>query len=506
MTYDWGNTTSPLQTVTKSWADPFNMTEQDTMIGGVTSKITYVPGSFLPTETDEYDFGASTPTRKTLITYQSITAPGTIVNEPCKTIITEGANTSETDSYYDGGGTPCGADRGGSTTASLTTLPANHDETNYGPTAASSVARGNLTKLVRVLPGGTAPMTTFTYDETGQVVSQTDPCGNATCADMSGSTHTTAYSYTDSPAGGNNPYGQSNAYLTTITRPSTNGVAHTENYQYNYASGELSQSTDENSKTTTYSYTDPVLRLTDVYGPASSQNGNVQPHTHYKYSDNTYVLNQPPIPSTVTATGPTGIISVKVMDGLGKTVQTQLTTDPAGTDYVDTTYDGLGRVQSVSNPYRTTGDPTYGLTSYLYDPLNRKTTQCQPDNSTTSSTTCTPQSSYRSWSYPGNAITFTDENRNEWQRTVDGLGRMTQVLEPSGTSPNPTLTTKYSYDLFDNLVSVTQQGTGTEVARNRSFTYDLLSRLTCASNPESSSAGCPVTASSTHAGHDRVYL
>jgi YD repeat-containing protein len=496
MTYDWGTTTSPLQTVTKYWADQFNMTRQDTTIGGVTSKVTYSPGSFLPTETDEYDFGASTATRKTLITYQPITAPGTILNEPCKTVITEGANTSEADSYYDGGGTLCGADSGGSTTAALSPLSANHDETNYGPTAASSVARGNLTKLVRVLAGGTAPTTTFTYDETGQVVSMTDPCGNATCPDMSGSTHTTSYSYTDSPPEGN-PYGQSNAYLTAITRPSTNGVAHTESYQYNYASGELAQSTDENSETTTYSYADPLLRLTDVYGPQSAQNG-VQPHTHYKYTDNTYVPDQPPTPGTVTTTGPSGIISVNVMDGVGNTVQTQLTTDPGGADYIDTTYDGLGRVQSVSNPYRTTGDLTYGLTSYLYDPLNRKKTQCQPDNSTTPSTACTPQSSYRSWSYSGNVITFTDENGNEWQRTIDGLGRMTQVQEPSAVSPNPTLTTNYSYDLLDNLLSVNQQGAGTDVARNRSFNYDSLSRLTCASNPESSYASCPATATSTY--------
>ncbi len=95
-------------------------------------------------------------------------------------------------------------------------------------------------------------------------------------------------------------------------------------------------------------------------------------------------------------------------------------------------------------------------------------------------------------------ITFTDENGNEWQRTIDGLGRMTQVQEPSAVSPNPTLTTNYSYDLFDNLLSVNQQGTGADVARNRSFNYDSLSRLTCASNPESSYASCPATATGTY--------
>ena len=503
MTYDWGSTTSPLQTVTKTWADQFNMTEQDTMSGGVTSKITYTPGSYLPTETDEYDFGAATATRKTLVTYQQITAPGTIVNEPCKTVVTDGVNTFETDSYYDGGNTLCAADTGGGATVSLSPLPAGHDEANYGQ-ATSSVARGNLTKQVRVLAGGTGPTTTFTYDETGQVSSITDPCGNTACSDMpptgmAGATHTTTYSYTDSPAGANDPYGQSNAYVTTITRPSTNGVGHTESYQYNYASGQISQSRDDNSKPTTYSYADPLLRLKDVYGPPSSQNSSAQPHTNYNYSDNIYIPGQGSTlvnNSTVTMTGPSGIATVSVMDGLGNTIQSQLTSDPGNTDYSDTSYDGLGRVQSVSNPYR--AGATYGITSFSYDALGRKTFQCQPDNSSAAATLCTPQNSYLSWSYLGNTVTFTDENGNRWQRIVDALGRLKQVQEPSGRSAAPTLTTTYTYNALDDLVGVNQQGTGSDVARNRSFTYDSLSRLLCASNPESSIASCPTTATSSY--------
>ena len=475
-TYDWGSTTAPLQTVTKYWADPFNMTEQDTMIGGVTSKITYSPGSFLPTETDEYDFGASSPTRKTLVTYQPITAPGMIVDEPCKTVITDGVSSFETDRYYDGGLTLCGADSAGSATGSLDPLPASHDEGQYA--AGSSVPRGNLTKLVRVLTGGTGPTTTFAYDETGQVISMTDPCGDptTTCPDVTGSTHKTTYSYTDSPTGGNDPYGQSNAYLTTITRPSTNGVSHTENYQYNYASGELSQSTDENSQTTTYSYADPLLRLKDVYGPPSSQNSSAQPHTNYSYSDNIYtpggghtLVNN----STITTTGPSGIVTVNVMDGFRNTIHSKLTSDPGGADVTDTTYDGQEQVQSVSNPYRSTGDLTYGMTAYSYDPLGRKSGQTKPDGSTLS------------WSYPNNVVIFTDANSIISERASDALGRLTGVLEPNASGLSASPQTTYTYNALDKLTAVTQNGVlAGEQPRMRSFTYDSLGRLLTATNPE----------------------
>jgi YD repeat-containing protein len=53
--------------------------------------------------------------------------------------------------------------------------------------------------------------------------------------------------------------------------------------------------------------------------------------------------------------------------------------------------------------------------------------------------------------------------------------------------------TTYQYDPLNNLLSVAQNGIG-----SRSFRYDSLSRLVCASNPENSSAACPATASNTY--------
>src|SRR5882762_9686500 len=65
---------------------------------------------------------------------------------------------------------------------------------------------------------------------------------------------------------------------------------------------------------------------------------------------------------------------------------------------------------------------------------------------------------------------------------------------PAGTLSlaNP-FTTLYTYDALNNLGTVVQGG-----SRQRTFTYDSLSRLICASNPENSSAPSPSTASASY--------
>jgi len=168
-------------------------------------------------------------------------------------------------------------------------------------------------------------------------------------------------------------------------------------------------------------------------------------------------------------------------DGLDRPTQTQLNSDPFGTDYTATTYDALDRVYQVFNPTRCNpptancGEPTWGATTNSYDALNRLLSQVDSDGVGT-----------RQWSYNGNVTTYTDENGNQWQRTYDALGRLTKVLEPSGSSKAPSIETDYTYDPLGNLLSVTQWGgaNGSSGARARSFGYDGLSRLISAVNPE----------------------
>lgn len=506
--YDWGNTTTPLRTVNKTWFTPYEMTSQQTVLdNGLSSATAYcyaAPTDSLA-EVDEYDYGVATPTfsqapaapvcgqlnpsRKTLYTYQGFTgAPitpvlagdpnipqnpngaysfsGKILDRPCQIISydSNGQRASESDFFYDGGTVLCGS-AGSPSVVSRTVVPGTHDENLFGPTASTS--RGNVTTSVRWSNLGASSTTTYNYDETGQVATMTDPCGNSNCAEMTGSGHTTTFDYTDSPVNGN-PFGNSNAYLTTVTRPAANGVNHKEQYQYDYSTGNLTFHTDENSLVTSYTYADPLNRVTNISGPPDPEYYNLQAQTSYKYNDS---APSPTVTVTTAATPDPDIVNVSVMDGFGRVVQTQHS-DPYGTDLIDTTYDGFGRLFTVSNPYR--GTLPHAITSFVYDGLGRKTKQVQPDGS-----------SYLQWSYSGNLTDFFDETGVHWQRKSDSFGNLTRVME-LGTSGNAlSLETDYGYDSLNNLTSVTQLGAAGDTPRTRGFTYDSLSRLITATNPES---------------------
>jgi len=240
----------------------------------------------------------------------------------------------------------------------------------------------------------------------------------------------------------------------------TNPLSQQNSFVYNYVTGSLVSSTDANSQTTTYGYSDPLFRLTNITGPVMPGGGSAS--TTYSYND-----SAPSVTTTTSAAPDPNIVKVSVRDGMGHVVHTQLTYDPQGTDYVDTVYNGMGLSYTVSNPYRSPADPTYGLTTYTYDALGRKLTQLQQDS--TSSLT---------WLYNGNVTTFTDEVGNAWRRTSDAFGRLINVAEPT------TATTIYTYNALNNLLSVTQNGVTGETPRSRGFNYDSLSRLTSSRNPE----------------------
>ncbi len=83
-------------------------------------------------------------------------------------------------------------------------------------------------------------------------------------------------------------------------------------------------------------------------------------------------LNVKACVSTSTAiTSTLNLNKTTIYDGLGRATQTQLTSDPGGVDYVDKTYDALGRKATVSNPHRTASSSTDGITTYGYDALDR---------------------------------------------------------------------------------------------------------------------------------------
>ena len=384
--------------------------------------------------------------RLTTTLYHSFSGGPWILDEPDSVIITDYTQGSatmvrQTSYVYDA--------------AALSPSTAINLVSAAGSTASCPYCgRGNPTSVSDWLNTTGANLTTnYLYYDTGQVQSMTDPRG-----------YKTTYSYADNYAGGaGSPPGQTNAYLTNVTNP----LGQTQLFSWGYSDGLLMSSTDPNNQTSNYQYSDPLLRLSEAQGPPLN---GVIPTTTYRYADWT--------PSNTTPSSMTKsefenassnyITSVSTFDGLGRAITTELTTDPNGPDYVQTVYDGFGRVHSVSNPYRSTSDATYGVTTNSYDALGRKIKQSDSDGFNA-----------QYWNYSGNSVAYTDENNHHWTRTSDALGRLAQVAEPG------VLVTAYTYDALSNLLAVNQKGNGsTDAVRARTFAYDSLSRLYSATNPE----------------------
>jgi RHS repeat-associated protein len=335
-------------------------------------------------------------------------------------------------------------------------------QTTYGYDETSPVASGVSTNLLPLPPGtlrgnqtsacrwlnttGGTLCTYTTYYDTGMPYQVTDPRGNVT-----------TYNYSSTYAG---------AYVTQTTMPQTGSVLHVTSGTYDFGTGKLTSFTDQNGKTSNYQY-DALWRMTTASFPDGGQ-------TTFSYPDLVTVQRQKKINNSLSRT------DVSIFDALARPIQTQLTSDPQGTIFTDTTYDILGRVATVSNPYRSGTDITSsaGITTYGYDALSRKTTETYPDQSVLTTAYCGP-------------TTLVTDPTPHWRRsTTDALGRLVEVDEPNAVgasvastgcpgSGEPIWVTSYGYDALGNLTSVLQNG-----SHQRSFTYDSLSRLLASSNPE----------------------
>jgi RHS repeat-associated protein len=276
--------------------------------------------------------------------------------------------------------------------------------------------RGNVTAVSRWRNTDGAMLTTRNsyLDDAGNVLTLQDPLG-----------HITQYSYADS--WGNTTCvpssGSAAAYVTRITNPLTQFTSAT----YNSCSGTMASTTDLNSQITNFAY-DGMDRRIQATHPADGAQTCLQysdaPNSLCpSYSGSALPIN---IVSTQKITSSLSKVTTTTLDGLSREVRKALS-DQGVQDIVDTTYDGLGNVASVSNPYRA-GDPVY-TTQYRYDGLNRVTKVIPTDGTETTNNVTT--------SYDSNNTTVTDQAGKQRRSVSDALGRMIEVDEPGGGNGTP---------------------------------------------------------------------
>ncbi|ANF32554.1 hypothetical protein A0130_13530 [Leifsonia xyli] len=192
------------------------------------------------------------------------------------------------------------------------------------------------TDVVTGFTGGTKVWTTSSttsYDALGRPTATTDALKR-----------TTKTSYT--PAGPGAP--------TTATQ-TTNPMGWTTTTTVDPAWGAELTVTDENGKVTSASY-DALGRRTGVWLPSQPQSANpTTPSTKYTYTVSQTAAS---VITTETALTDTVKTSYEIVDGLGRTVQTQSPSASGGSVVSDTVYDTQGRVVTTLGPYWATASPS----------------------------------------------------------------------------------------------------------------------------------------------------
>ncbi len=301
-----------------------------------------------------------------------------------------------------------------------------HDDANYG---CSFLARGNPTTTTTYADAAaqTGPIVRhFSYDFFGNLRRADVSCCQQKQWNYSAATN---FAYPDS----------------VISGPPT-GQQLTTSATYNFYTGLVMSTTDENNKVTSFTY-DSLKRLIDIERPDHA-------HVTYAYNDAARtVTTNTPIDGTSVLT------QIAYSDPLGR-VYLQSSSAPEGVSLVETQFDVLGRANKRSNPYRA-GD-FKRWTETRFDALGRPIMVIPPDGSETANRT--------TYSYSGNTVTLTDPTDKKRKSETDALGRLIKVTEPDANGVLNVDTT-YSYTVLDTLAAVTQGVQG------RTYNYDDLGRL-----------------------------
>ena len=327
------------------------------------------------------------------------------------------------------------------------------------------------------LTTSSAAVTTRQYNSNGVVSSVTDP-----------DNHTTTYAY-GSPAGCPT---FTNLYPSSINAASNTTENQQRTFDFDCATGLLTASTftNNNGLKTTSNY-DKYGRLVEqIQGANQPDSTGVKKHkTVTQYDDSERTVR---VVSDRATYNDQQVATVYHFNQLGSLYMQRETDDTGG----PVTAAGSGGIKTVtaelfenvstnvwnryvisSNPFRATTDSTMGWTMRTFDTegrvqnmkFYRGSTKPAPSTADTSGN-FTGRINY---SYSGDTNTVTDPAAATRTSTIDSLGRLLSASDAGLSSAS------YSYDVLDNLKTVTQ---GTQT---RTFTYTSLSRLKQATNPES---------------------
>jgi RHS repeat-associated protein len=325
--------------------------------------------------------------------------------------------------------------------------------------------------------------TRITYNSKGHPTSVSRWTGSAWLTSTAGYNSNGTLAWSKDPAGHQTSFayngsGGCNNLLPTSTTYAKSSVG-SDSTVWNCDGGVVSSTTDVNGNPTSYTYNDPLWRLTNTARPDGGS-------TSISYTD-TVPQN---ISTTTTLSSSQSFVHTVALDGLGRAVATY-DTDPntsADQRVSQTVYNNLGQVVGIYNPYFTTSDQTYGETQYSYDAIGRNTSITTPIGNSTNI-------SYNGFAYQVQQYPSFENITKIYQ--TDSLGRVINVCEATNQTQadnsvptacnlgiNPTtkgFLATTSYDVLGNLTGFSYGAT----AQNRVFSYDGLSRMTSETYPES---------------------
>ena len=353
-------------------------------------------------------------------------------------------------------------------------VPTKHiDQLNHETDYTIDPNTGEVLTVHEVDIGTNDRTTTYTYTPPpasptdlpgGLILTEIDPLGNAPGANPL--EHKTTYDYWTLPA---NPtaldfgrFGQ----VKKITYPDSTYVT----YDYN-AAGNMSSSTDELGRTTTYVY-DAQNQLIQTNYPAAGF-GQANAVTSATYDGSGRMLTQ---------TDALGNVTTYDYDARGNLFHTTETDPNGGTIVTTYGYNSKGELTKVT-------DPLGRVTKYDYDPMGHLTTVIAPDPN--GNPNANGPTTVYTYDADGNRMTMQDPNGGMTTYFYDAMNRLVKEVDPNPltgaedlTGGSPIIT--YTYDAAGNRTSVTnQQGQTT-------YQYDDQSQLTREIMPNPSNGSGPV--------------